>query len=104
MAGGGVSSSVDPLDVTEHPMLAIRAAVAAAENWGIDVTAQACKPRAVRLAIEAGVKCIDHVNLPDDDPARLTTDKSVCWRLQPCQGDQLSALARVRPTASSSCR
>jgi imidazolonepropionase-like amidohydrolase len=60
MAGGGVSSHYDPLDVTQYTTAEIRAAVEAAENWGPYVTVHAYTPRAVRHAIEAGVKCIDH--------------------------------------------
>ena len=74
-AGGGVSSSFDPLDVTQYSVPEIRAAVEAAENWGTYVTVHAYTPRAVRQAIEAGVKCIDHGNLLDDDTAKLMADK-----------------------------
>lgn len=59
MAGGGVSSQYDPLDVTQYTVPELRAAVEAAENWGTYVTVHAYTPRAVRQAIEAGVKCID---------------------------------------------
>lgn len=90
MAGGDVSSSVDPLDVTQYSVPEIRAAVEAAENWGTDVTVHAYTPRAVRQAIEAGVKCIDHGNLLDDDTARLMADKGVWWSLQPFLDDQPS--------------
>jgi imidazolonepropionase-like amidohydrolase len=41
MAGGGVSSSFDPLDVTQYSVPEIRAAVEAAENWGTCVTVHA---------------------------------------------------------------
>jgi imidazolonepropionase-like amidohydrolase len=54
MAGGGVASSYDPLDVTQYTVPELRAAVEAAENWGTYVTVHAYTPRAVRQAIEAG--------------------------------------------------
>ncbi len=69
MAGGGVASSYDPLDVTQYSVPELRAAVEAAENWGTYVTVHAYTPRAVRQAIEAGVKCIDHGHLLDDATA-----------------------------------
>jgi imidazolonepropionase-like amidohydrolase len=47
----------------------LRAAAEAAENWGAYVTVHVCAPRAVRQAIEAGIKCIDHGHLLDD-PAK----------------------------------
>ncbi len=52
MAGGGVASNYDPLDVTQYTVREIRAAVDAAENWGTYVTVHAYTPRAVRAAIE----------------------------------------------------
>ncbi|HYN58677.1 MAG TPA: amidohydrolase family protein [Rubrivivax sp.] len=71
MEGGGVSSSFDPLDVTQYTVAELRAAVEAAENWGTYVTVHAYTPRAVRQAIEAGVKCIDHGHMLDEATARL---------------------------------
>jgi imidazolonepropionase-like amidohydrolase len=97
MAGGGVSSSFDPLDVTQYSVPEIRAAVEAAENWGTYVTVHAYTPRAVRQAIEAGVKCIDHGNLLDEATAKLMADKGVWWSLQPFLDDQPSAFAEGSP-------
>ena len=90
MAGGGVASSFDPLDVTQYSVAELRAAVEAAENWGTYVTVHAYTPRAVRQAIEAGVTCIDHGQLLDDDTARLMAEKGVWWSLQPFLDDRPS--------------
>jgi len=97
MAGGGVASSYDPLDVTQYTVAEIRAAVEAAENWGTYVTVHAYTPRAVRQAIEAGVKCIDHGQLLDEATAQLMADKGVWWSLQPFTDDQPSAFAEGSP-------
>jgi imidazolonepropionase-like amidohydrolase len=97
MAGGGVSSNFDPLDVTQYSVPEIRAAVEAAENWGTYVTVHAYTPRAVRQAIEAGVKCIDHGNLLDDDSAKLMAEKGVWWSLQPFLDDRPSPFAEGTP-------
>ena len=83
MAGGGVASSYDPLDVTQYSVAELRAAVEAAQNWGTYVTVHAYTPHAVQQAIEAGVKCIDHGQLLDDATARLMADKGIWWSLQP---------------------
>ena len=83
MAGGGVASSFDPLDVTHYSVAELRAAVEAAETWGTYVTVHAYTPRAVRQAIEAGVKCIDHGQLLDDATAKLIADKGIWSSLQP---------------------
>lgn len=97
MAGGGVSSSFDPLDVTQYSVPELRAAVEAAENWGTYVTVHAYTPRAVRQAIEAGVRCIDHGQLLDEDTARLMAKAGVWWSLQPFIDDGRSAFAEGSP-------
>jgi len=97
MAGGGVSSTYDPLDVTQYTVPEIRAAVEAAENWGTYVTVHAYTPRAVRQAIEAGVKCIDHGQLLDEPTAKLMADKGIWWSLQPFDDDGNSTFAEGTP-------
>lgn len=77
MAGGGTSSAYDPLDVTQYTLDEMRAAVEAAEDWGTYVTVHAYTVRAVRRAIEAGVKCIEHGQLLDDDTLELMARKGV---------------------------
>lgn len=83
MAGGGVSSVYDPLDVTQYTLEEIKAAVEAAENWGTYVTVHAYTPRAIQQAINAGVKCIDHGQLIDEETVKMMVDKGVFWSLQP---------------------
>jgi imidazolonepropionase-like amidohydrolase len=88
MAGGGVASAFDPLDVTQYSAAELRAAVSAAENWGTYVMVHAYTPRAVRLAIDAGVRCIEHGHLLDDETAALMADKGIWWSLQPLLDDE----------------
>ncbi|WP_375058273.1 amidohydrolase family protein [Zobellella sp. DQSA1] len=88
MAGGGVSSVYDPLDVVQYSPEEIRAAVGAAENWGTYVTVHAYTSRAVRMAVEAGVKCVEHAQLIDEDTARLMAEQGVWWSLQPFLDDE----------------
>jgi len=87
MAGGGVSSNYDPLDVTQYSVPELRAAVEAAENWGTYVAVHAYTPRAVRQALEAGVKCIDHGQLIDEPSVALMGEKGAWWSLQPFLDD-----------------
>ncbi len=93
MAGGGVASSYDPLDVTQYSVEELKAAVEAAENWGTYVTVHAYTPRAVQQAIAAGVKCIDHGQLLDDATAKLMGEKGIWWSLQPFTDDNPSPYA-----------
>jgi imidazolonepropionase-like amidohydrolase len=88
MAGGGVSSSYDPLDVTQYTVPEIRAATEAAENWGTYTTVHAYTPRAVRQAIEGGIKCLEHGNLLDDPTVALMAEKGLWWCLQPFLDDE----------------
>ena len=88
MAGGGVSSTYDPLDVTQYTVAELHAAVEAAENWGTYVTVHAYTPRAVRQAIEAGVRCIDHGQLLDEPTVALIAEKGIWWSLQPFLEDE----------------
>ncbi|MDC8770482.1 metal-dependent hydrolase family protein [Roseateles albus] len=97
MAGGGVSSDYDPLDVTQYTTAELRAGVEAAENWGTYVAVHAYTPRAVRQAIEAGVKCIDHGQMLDEATAKLMAEKGVWWSLQPFVDDGKSAFAEGSP-------
>jgi len=97
MAGGGVASNFDPLDVTQYSVPELRSAVEAAENWGTYVTVHAYASRAVRQAIEAGAKCIDHGQLVDESTAKLMAKKGVWWSLQPFLDDQPSAFAEGSP-------
>ena len=97
MAGGGVSSSYDPLDVTQYSVEELRAAVEAAENWGTYVTVHAYTPKATRQCLEAGVKCIDHGQLLDEDTVKLMAEKGVWWSLQPFVDDKPSAFPEGSP-------
>jgi imidazolonepropionase-like amidohydrolase len=82
-AGGGVSSPFSPVDVTTFTEAELRAAVEAAENWGTYVVAHAFTPAAIRGAIAAGVKCIEHGFLMDEATAKLIADNGVWLSLQP---------------------
>lgn len=81
-AGGGVSSSFDPIDVSEYTEEEIHAAVEAAADWGTYVTVHAFTPRAVNKAISAGVLCIEHGQLLDDATMKLMGEKGIWLSIQ----------------------
>lgn len=91
MAGGGVSSNYDPLDVAEYTEEEINAAVKAAAGWNTYVTVHAYTPTAVQSAIKAGVKCIDHGHLLNDATVKLMSEKGIWWCLQPFMDDEDAA-------------
>jgi imidazolonepropionase-like amidohydrolase len=77
MAGGGVSSPYDPLDTIQYTPEELRAAVVAAENWGTYVAVHAYTDEAVTMAIEAGVKCIDHGPFVTETTMQLMAERGV---------------------------
>jgi imidazolonepropionase-like amidohydrolase len=87
MAGGGTSSDYDPVDVTQYTLDEMRAAVEAAEDWGTYVMVHAYTPRAVRRAVEAGVKVIEHGQLLDEETLRLLAERGVWLSLQTLMAD-----------------
>jgi imidazolonepropionase-like amidohydrolase len=88
MAGGGVASPHDPLDSTQFTIDEMRAAVEAAENWNTYVMVHAYTPRAIRQAVEAGVRCIEHGQLIDEPTAELLAQRDVWLSLQPFLPDE----------------
>jgi imidazolonepropionase-like amidohydrolase len=98
-AGGGVSSSYDPLDVNQFRPEEIRAAVEAAEDWGTYVAAHVYTPVGIQRCIKAGVKSIEHGQLTDEDSVRMMADNGTWWCLQPFieDKDQPSAFAEGTP-------
>lgn len=100
MAGGGVSSLYDPLDVNQYTLDEMRAAVDAAANWGTYVTVHAYTPVAVRQAVAAGVKNIEHGQLLDEPTIKLLADKGIWLSLQPFMDDEdANTYADPRSTA-----
>jgi len=86
-AGGGISSSFDPIDVSQYSEEEIRTAVDAAADWGTYVTVHAFTPRAVQKAINAGVKCIEHGQLLDEATVKLMGEKGVWLSIQALDPD-----------------
>ncbi|TVQ05486.1 MAG: amidohydrolase family protein [Balneolaceae bacterium] len=82
MAGGGTTSAYDPIDVTQYTLDEMRAAVEAAEDWGTYVAVHAYTPRAVKRAIEAGVKVIEHGQLLDEETLQMMVENDVWLSLQ----------------------
>jgi imidazolonepropionase-like amidohydrolase len=95
-AGGGVITPHDPIDVTEYTEAELRAGDEAAENWGTYVLVHAYTPRAVQQAIRAGVRCIEHGHLLDEQTAAMMAEHEVWWSLQPFLDDE-DAIAIADP-------
>lgn len=96
MAGGGAATVYDPLDVTQYTLDELKAIVEAADDWGTYVTVHAYTPKAVRRAVEAGVKCIEHGQLLDEPSIQLLAEKGVWLSLQVLDEAPATATADVR--------
>jgi imidazolonepropionase-like amidohydrolase len=77
MAGGGVVSEFDPLDVSQYLEDELKVAVDAAADWGTYVTVHAYNPTSIARAVKAGVKCIEHGHLIDEPTMKLLADKGI---------------------------
>jgi len=70
MASGGVASPSDPIWNLQYSAEEMRAIVEEAEGWRTYAMAHAYTPEAIRRALDAGVRTIEHGNLID----RATAD------------------------------
>ncbi|KAF2095902.1 hypothetical protein NA57DRAFT_43971 [Rhizodiscina lignyota] len=77
MAGGGVSSPTDKLEHLQFTAEEIKAITTVAANAGTYVTAHAYTPQSIRLAVENGVKGIEHGNLIDEETAEFMAKNNI---------------------------
>lgn len=87
MAGGGVSSLYDQLEDVQYFEEELHAAVMAAEDAGTYVMVHVYVPEAIRRAIKAGVKSIEHGQLIDEPTMKLIAEKGVWLSMQPFIGE-----------------
>jgi imidazolonepropionase-like amidohydrolase len=71
MASGGVASPSDPIWNLQYSPEEMRAIVEEAHGWRTYAMAHAYTPEAIRRAVEAGVRSIEHGNLIDRETAEL---------------------------------
>ncbi|WP_244483437.1 amidohydrolase family protein [Mesorhizobium sp. 1M-11] len=88
MGGGGVASPYDPIDALQYTEAEMKAAVAAATDWGTYVCIHAYTPAAVQRALASGVKSIEHGQLADEETARRIADAGAWWSIQPFLADE----------------
>ena len=88
MGGGGVASAYDPLDATQYTQAEVRAGVEAAENWGTYVMIHAYTPHSIRQALRAGVRCIEHGHLVDQETVEEIGEAGAWWCMQPVLDDE----------------
>ncbi|MGF1696276.1 amidohydrolase family protein [Vibrio lamellibrachiae] len=77
MAGGGASSTFDPLDTLQYTLDEMKAAVEAASDYGTYVAAHIHTIPAMLRAAEAGVKCFEHATIMNDEVAKIIKEKDI---------------------------
>lgn len=77
MAGGGVSSSTDPLHTVQFFPEELEAAVKAAADWDTYVLVHVYNDESILRSIEAGVQSLDHAQLMTEVSAQAIKDADV---------------------------
>lgn len=77
LTGGGVSSERDPLHTVQYTPHEIQIAVEAAAQWKTYVAAHAFTDESIRMAVENGVKVIEHGPLMSEESAKLLAKEDV---------------------------
>jgi imidazolonepropionase-like amidohydrolase len=88
MAGGGVTSSYDPIHTKQFTVEELEAAVEAAENWGTYVLTHAINDEAVNHSIDAGVKSIEHGHMSTLETLKRFKKEDVWLSMQPFMDDE----------------
>ena len=89
MAGGGVSSSIDPLYTIQYSPEEFRAATEAVADYGTYVAVHAYNDTSIIRAAENGVKVIEHGTLLTEAAAKVMVKNDV-WLMPSCQVLNLS--------------
>lgn len=82
MAGGGVASDFDPLEVIEYTFEEMEAAVKIASDNKTYCTIHAYMDDAINRALDAGVKCIEHGFLMSEPTVKRLADENIVLSLQ----------------------
>ncbi len=77
MSSGGVASPTDPFDAVQYTADEIRAATTETDHRHTYTTSHAYQPDAIALAIENGVRCVEHGNLLDAPTAERMAELGV---------------------------
>ena len=75
MAGGGISSDFDPIHSVQFTPAELEAAVQAAADWDTYVAVHIYESKGAIRALNAGVKCLDHGHLINEETIKLIKEK-----------------------------
>jgi imidazolonepropionase-like amidohydrolase len=104
MAGGGIATPSDPIDMVQYTEAEIRAAVEEAQSRRTYAFAHAYIPESIQRAVQAGVRSIEHGNLIDDASARLMAERG-CYLVPTLViYDQIAQLGKAHKFPEGSLR
>ncbi len=75
MAGGGIASDFDPIHSVQFTAEELEAAVQAAADWDTYVAVHIYESKGAIRALNAGVKCLDHGHLLNEETIKLIKEK-----------------------------
>ena len=75
MAGGGIASDFDPIHSVQFTSEELEAAVQAAADWDTYVAVHIYESKGAIRALNAGVKCLDHGHLLNEETIQLIKEK-----------------------------
>jgi len=75
MAGGGIDSEFDPIHSIQFTFEELEAAVKAAADWDTYVAVHIYNAKGAIRALKAGVKCLDHGHLINEEVVKLIKQK-----------------------------
>ena len=75
MAGGGIGSDFDPIHSVQFTTEELEAAVQAASDWDTYVAVHIYESKGAIRALNAGVKCLDHGHLINEETVKLIKEK-----------------------------
>lgn len=75
MAGGGIDSEFDPIHSIQFTVAEMEAAVQAAADWDTYVAVHIYNAKGAIRALNAGVKCLDHGHLINEEVIKLLKEK-----------------------------
>ncbi|MEW5425275.1 amidohydrolase family protein, partial [Amorphus sp. 3PC139-8] len=100
MAGGGVTSSFDPIDTLQYTEEELHAGVQAAGDWNTYVMVHVYTPPGIKRALRAGVQSIEHGQLADEEAVKMMANMGAWWSLQPFLAD-VDANIKSGPSAKA---
>jgi imidazolonepropionase-like amidohydrolase len=98
MAGGGMASDFDPIEVTQFSLEEMRAMQGVADDYGSYICVHAYHDRSINRALDAGIKCIEHGFLISEKTVKRMKKEGAFWGFQSYAGYKLTSSRDKMPS------